>query len=158
MIPLARVGADRLQQKLQSLLAGEDGGVRRIEVLEGPTGRRGWPDTVKARIVAESFAPGARVGTVAARHKMAPQQLTTWRRAAREGRLTLPADADEMFAALVIDAPAQTAARRDSMSVRVPAPGFPRWIEIVAGGVIVRVPEDASPARIGEIARRLKAS
>lgn len=146
-----------MHQKLQSLLADEVGRVCRIDVLEGPTGRRGWPDPVKARIVAESFAPGAQVSAVAARHKMAPQQLTTWRRAAREGRLALPADADEMFAALVIDAPApaQTAA---SMSVAVPAPGFPRWIEIVAGGVLVRLPEDASPVHIGEIAARLKAT
>ena len=147
-----------MQQKLQNLLADEGGRVVRMDVLEGPTGRRGWPDPVKARIVAESFAPGVQVSAVAARYKMAPQQLTTWRRAAREGRLALPADADEMFAALVIDAPAQTAARRDSMAVPVPAPEFPRWIEIVAGGVIVRLPEDASPVRIGEIAARLKST
>mgnify|MGYP006165046005 CR=1 FL=1 len=36
-------------------------GVSRIEVLDGPTGRRRWPDDLKARIVAESFQPGARV-------------------------------------------------------------------------------------------------
>ncbi|MDB5661563.1 MAG: transposase, partial [Cypionkella sp.] len=36
-------------------------GVSRIEVLDGPTGRRRWPDEVKARIVAESLVPGARV-------------------------------------------------------------------------------------------------
>lgn len=57
-----------------------------MEVLSGPTGRRRWPDEVKARIVAESFLPGARVGDVV------PSQLTTWRRLAREGRLALPWD------------------------------------------------------------------
>lgn len=147
-----------MQQKLQSLLA-EFGGVRRLEVLEGPTGRRVWPDPLKARIVAESFAPGARVSAVAARHTMSPQQLTTWRRAAREGRLALPADAGEMFAPLVIDPPTfSNVAPTSSMPLPVSAPGHERWIEIVAGGVIVRLPEDASPARIGDIAARLRAS
>lgn len=42
-------------------------GAFRIEVLDGPTGRRRWPDDLKARIVAESFQPGARVCDVAAR-------------------------------------------------------------------------------------------
>ena len=39
--------------------------VSRIEVLDGPTGRRRWPDEVKARIVAESQVSGARVCDVA---------------------------------------------------------------------------------------------
>ena len=43
-------------------------GVSRIEVLDGPTGRRRWPDDLKARIVAESFQPGARVCDVAAKY------------------------------------------------------------------------------------------
>ena len=40
-------------------------GVSRIEVLDGPTGWRRWPDDLKAWIVAESLAPGARVCDVA---------------------------------------------------------------------------------------------
>jgi transposase len=148
-----------LQQKLQSLLAQDGGSVRRLEVLEGPTGRRGWLDPIKARIVAESFAPGARVSAVAARHRISPQQLTTWRRAAREGRLALPAEVGEMFAPLVIDPPTSAiVAPTGSMPLPVSAPGHVRWIEIVAGDVIVRLPEDASPARIGDIAARLRAS
>jgi len=148
-----------LQQKLQSLLAADRGSVRRLEVLEGPTGRRGWPDPVKARIVAESFAPGARVSAVAARHRVLPQQLTTWRRAAREGRLALPSDAGETFAPLVVDPPASSiVGTAVSMMSPTSAPGGMRWIEIVAGDVIVRLPEDASVARIGDIAARLRAS
>ncbi|KAF0186664.1 MAG: hypothetical protein FD160_318 [Caulobacteraceae bacterium] len=109
--------------------------------------------------MAESFAPGARVSAVAARHRVLPQQLTTWRRAAREGRLALPADAGEMFAPLVIDPPASSIdATAVSMVSPTSAPGDMRWIEILAGDVIVRLPEDASPARIGDIAARLRAS
>ncbi len=43
------------------LLGEVRGCVSRVEVLEGPTGRRTWPDDLKARIVAESFEPGVRV-------------------------------------------------------------------------------------------------
>ena len=43
-------------------------GAHRLEVLTGPTGRRKWPDDVKARIVAESFQQGARVCDVARRN------------------------------------------------------------------------------------------
>ncbi len=67
----------------------------RLEVIEGPSGRRSWPDVVKAQIVRESFEPGVTVSEVARRHRMSPQHLTLWRRAAREGRLSVPVDCDE---------------------------------------------------------------
>jgi transposase len=54
-----------LQQKAQLLLASRRKTVERLEAMAGPTGRQSWPDAVKARIVAESFAPGARVVDVA---------------------------------------------------------------------------------------------
>ena len=52
----------------QHLLGEPLGNTTRLEVLEGPTGRRSWSDDVKGRIVAESFEPGARVVDVARRH------------------------------------------------------------------------------------------
>ncbi len=64
----------------------------RIEVRESATGRRERPEAVKGRIVRESLEHGASVKDVAHRHGIAPQQLTTWRRAARQGRLALPED------------------------------------------------------------------
>jgi transposase len=48
---------------VQHLLASAGSNIGRLEVLEGPTGRRTWPDAVKAAIVAESFEPGAKVST-----------------------------------------------------------------------------------------------
>jgi len=47
---------------------------------------------LKARIVAESFQPGARVVDVARRHGMVAHQLSDWRRFARQGLLRLPAE------------------------------------------------------------------
>ncbi len=45
----------------------------RVEVIEGPSGRRRWPDDVKARIVRESLEPGVSVSEVARRHRISPQ-------------------------------------------------------------------------------------
>ena len=70
---------------------GRDGFVGRCDVVEPRRGNRRWPDHVKARIVAESFQPGARVVDVARRHDLVPHQLSDWRRQAREGLLRLPA-------------------------------------------------------------------
>src|SRR3712207_8201443 len=59
------------------------GGYQRVEVLTGPGRRRVWDEATKARVVAESYAPGAVVSAVARRWQIAPQQLFTWRREAR---------------------------------------------------------------------------
>lgn len=64
----------------------------RVEVIEGPSGRRSWPDDVKARIVRESLEPGATVSEVARRHRISPQHLTLWRRAARQVACRFPLD------------------------------------------------------------------
>ncbi len=58
-------------------------GVSRIEVLDGPTGRRRWPDEVKARIAAESLAPEAPVCEVAEKHGLIARHLSRWRGLAR---------------------------------------------------------------------------
>lgn len=66
------IGSKALEQKVQHLLASVGGQTRRLEVMEGPPGRRNWPDEVKAAIVAESFEPGVKVSAVARRHGLTP--------------------------------------------------------------------------------------
>src|SRR6185503_15432801 len=67
------------------------GGFRRIEVLTGPARRRRWSAEDKARIIAETLAPGARVSEVARRWQICSQQVFGWRRAARRDMRTAPA-------------------------------------------------------------------
>ena len=131
----------------------------RLEVLDGPSCRRRWPDELKGRIVAESFAPGARVCDVARRYRVTGQQLTTWRRAAREGLLALPGDgvgADDLGLVSVeveplISAEAISPERGDRGSTWSGA-GPDDRIEIVAGSVLVRLPIATVAARVAEIA------
>lgn len=66
---------------------------RPIEVMSGPTGRRRWPDALKARVVAETLQPGSRVRDVASRYGLLPHHLSAWRSMARKGTLVL-AEAD----------------------------------------------------------------
>ena len=74
-----------------------------VEVLEVSGGRRRWPDAVKARIVAETLEVGATVAGVARRQGLNANQLSGWRRLARDGRLVLPAaDGDVEFAPLLV--------------------------------------------------------
>lgn len=121
--------------------------VDRLEVLEGPTGRRTWSDAEKARIVLESFRPGVRVCDVARANGMAPQHLSTWRSHARKGKLAMPAPAeDDAFFAAVELAPDDP----------VPERGV-RWIEVLAGGVTVRLPMETEAFRVAEIAAALRA-
>jgi transposase len=137
--------------------AGMDDGWRsgfagRIEVRESATGRREWPEAVKGRIVRESLEPGVSVKDVAHRHGIAPQQLTTWRRAARQHRLALPEDpvAEDGFgfAALVV---AEEPAPTPRMESVAPAPA----VEIVWGETSVRLDGATPAARIAEIAAAL---
>ena len=52
------------------------------EILTGPERRRRWSAEEKARIVAETRMPGARVADVARRHGVSRGLLYTWRREA----------------------------------------------------------------------------
>lgn len=120
--------------------------VERMEVLEGPTGRRSWPDAEKIRIVRESLEPGARVCDVARRHGMTPQQLSTWRGLARKGKLNIPIPEEDLpaFAALEV------------VDEVPPEPEVPIKIEV--GDVTIRLAANTSATRIAEIVAALRLS
>jgi transposase len=65
---------------------------RRVEVITGVARRRRWTEAEKARIVAESYAPGASGTSVALRYGLHRNQIFAWRRQFRSGPTDRPAD------------------------------------------------------------------
>lgn len=53
---------------------------QKVEVITGKERRRRWSEEEKARLVAESWEPGAVVAHVARRHGVAESCLYTWRK------------------------------------------------------------------------------
>ncbi len=123
--------------------------LRNADLIIGPKGRRRWPDELKAQIVAETLEPGAKVSSVARRYSLLPNHVSEWRRMARDGKLILPAlsenDVGPVFAPVVIAEEA----------TNVPAPSAPGILEVLHGGVTIRLDPSTSAARIGEIVRAL---
>ncbi len=118
------------------------------EVIPGVKGYRRWPDVLKARIVAKTLEAGATVRGVAARYDLRPNQLSDWRRMARESRLVLPAsDTVPAFASVVV----REEDRRDP-----PVAGA--RLEVVQGQVTVRLDAAVLAGRLAEITSALNAS
>ena len=115
-----------------------------LTVQRGGGRSRKWPDEVKARIVAETLAPGATVNEGAARHGLKANHLSSWRTMARQGKLVLPAPEDEVdFAAMVVATPPpEKAAAEES-------------VEIIMGPVTIRLETGAAVERIAAVARAL---
>ena len=115
-------------------------GLQRVEVITGVGRRRRWMPEAKARIVQESWQPGAVVSEVARRHGLSPQQLFGWRREARgdladggDGACGLPRPAATPFAPIVV----ATAADHPEEVAGIAAGGG--HIEIATAGVLIRL-------------------
>ena len=117
---------------------------RRMEIFAG-TGQRRWPDEVKAQIVAESFEPDVRVTDVARRHGCRATQVHTWRKAARQGLLRLPAAAEgPVLVPLLPEPPA-------------PMPPDPRSdITVEIAGALVRIIGRPGAAALSEVFTALR--
>ena len=102
---------------------------RRVEVISGVARRRRWPRSEKARIVAESYAPGVSATAVAVRHGLHRNQIFTWRRQLRNRAALVGAGAPE-FVPVRLASPAETDPTMMSNS---------RRIEVVAAGLTIRL-------------------
>ena len=92
--------------------------VRRHAEVTGVVRRRRWSDEEKGRIVAEAIAPGAVIAEVARQHDLAPQHLSNWIRAAKDGQFALPGD--EMPAFVPVVSVESARANKAAMSVAPP--------------------------------------
>ena len=73
--------------------------VERIEVITSVQRRRRWSVSEKLQMVEESDLPGMSVSAVARRNGVSPSQLFSWRRLAREGKLSAIKAGEEVVAA-----------------------------------------------------------
>jgi transposase len=122
-------------------------GVSRLEVIEGPSGRRRRTKAERARIAAESLVPGIAVADVARRHGTTRWQVYDWRKMLRTGQLVLPESMAALpaFAELVVEG-----AAADASSAR----GAPD-LEIVVGDVVIRAGAGADE---GQLTRAIRAA
>ena len=119
----------------------------RVDIQIGVGRRRRWSDEAKGRIVAESYAPGVIVSEVARQHAISPQHLFAWRKAARGGALSLPADTAPLFVPVITDLHhdgAMPAAMAGAITIEI-------------GGVVVRAAPGADPAWLRDVLRAVKA-
>ena len=132
-------------------------GYRRIEMLTGPGRRRRWSPEDKARVVVESFAPGARPSEVARRWQICPQQVFAWRREARMGVLALPSEvaaslpADPGFVPILAEPALPHVAP-------APAPAPASAIEVEVAGAVVSVLPGMDAALLTSVLRAVRAS
>ena len=63
----------------------------RVEILNGVERRRRWSEDEKARIIEQSFTPGAKVSDVARKHGVSRGLIFAWRKEARVNGLAIPA-------------------------------------------------------------------
>lgn len=118
-----------------------------------PSGHRRWSEEAKAHLVAQTLEPGATVKAVAERYGVLANQLSAWRRAAKDGELVLPSRAEDeaVFAPLVICDPEGPEAKPDSGTAS-------DTLRILTGDVCLELPLDIEASRIAEIISALRAN
>lgn len=121
--------------------------VSRLEVIDGPSGRRQRTKAERARIAVESMMPGVTVADIARKHGTTRWQIYDWRKQLRKGNLVLPESVASLpvFAELVVDDSSAEAAASVTRSD----------LEIVVGDVVIRAGADADE---GQLTRAIRAA
>ena len=123
------------------------GSVSRLEVLEGPSGRRVRSEAERARIVAESLLPGAQVAEVARQHGATRWQIYDWRRRFRQRGMLPPCEASQpTFAPLVVEGASE---ERQLPAIK---------LEIAIGDVVLRTDMAIDAEQLSRVIRAVRAS
>jgi transposase len=122
----------------------------RLEVIDGPTGRKRRGVDAKARIALESLMPSASVAEVARKHAVTRWQVYDWRRRLRDGRLVVPDNMAALptFAALAVENPGPARAEAGSGVT----------IELVVGDIVIRAAADVDGAHLARVIRAARAA
>lgn len=125
-------------------------GDSRLEVIEGPSGRRRRTKAERARIAVESMMPGVTVADIARKHGTTRWQIYDWRKQIRKGNLVVPESvaALPMFAELVVD---DTAAE-------APLAVHGSDLEIVVGDVVIRASGGVDEGQLTRVIRAARAA
>ena len=122
------------------------GSVSRLEVLEGPSGRRVRSEAERARIVAESLLPGAQVSEVARKHGATRWQIYDWRRFRQRGLLPACEASQPTFAPLVVGGGLE---ERQASAIK---------LEIAIGDIVLRTDTAIDAEQLSRVIRVLRAS
>jgi len=126
---------------------------RRVEVITGRRRRQDWTADQKARIVAESFQPGANISEVARRNGVNRGLLGVWRKQARVA--VMPVAPAPLFATVQIEdvAAVHDASVPAARKAVGPRPGL---IIVEISDATVRVPNGVDPATLGVLIQALR--
>jgi len=122
---------------------------RRIELITGSVRRRRWSVEERARIVAESFEPGANISAVARRNGVNGGLLHYWRKQAKAGAyLTGSAGGLPFVPMRVVEATGEGEPCSPTGGV----------MEIVVKGTVIRVPAGADAGTLTMILAVVRAA
>jgi transposase len=121
--------------------------VSRLEILEGPSGRRVRSEAERARIAAESLLPGAQVCEVARKHGATRWQIYDWRRRFRQrGMLPSGEVSEPTFAPLIVESALE---ERHVPAIK---------LEIAIGDVVLRTDTAIDAEQLSRVIRAVRAS
>jgi len=124
---------------------------RRVEIFTGAGRRRDWSDEDRASIIAESYAGFDSVSGVARRHGLAPSQLFTWRRLAREAEIDTA-----MFVPAVLAEPANGAPGTPELLTGGRSSRVVGLIEVELNGVVIRIGQGADTKTVVAVLHALQ--
>ena len=125
---------------------------RRVELITGTTRHLRRSDEERARILAESFEPGANIAAVARRHGVNGGLLHYWRKRARAQALEAAATKAPLFVPVAIGKTSEMGGNDG-----VPESASPRrMIEIETAGARVHVPEGVDAKTLSVVLTALR--